>query len=293
MTKNISPSRIILEVERVASDLRRGQSVILAQSEGDILIASGEHRAGASVVRDPAHPGVKLLKLAGLLPTLVIESMPKDTGDFLRVSAKAIDAYPATLAQSLVQVSEANVPLASAENVRVIAFRPRFGHEEHLAVVIGNPASLDAPFVRVHSSCVTGDVFGSLRCDCGSQLDKSVEMIKAQGAGAILYLSQEGRGIGIANKLRAYNLQDKGMDTVEANVALGFAADERDFALAAGMLRHLGMKRVTLLTNNPVKVDSLTRHGIEVVRREPLAIPSNMHNKQYLDTKASKLGHQS
>jgi GTP cyclohydrolase II len=244
------------------------------------------------VINDNAHPGVKLLKLSGLLPALVVETMAEDCPDkYLRVRAEAIEQYPAALAESIMQVSDANVPLANAEQARFIAFRPRFGHEEHLAVVIGNPASIDAPFVRVHSSCVTGDVFGSLRCDCGSQLHKALEMMKAQGAGVMLYLSQEGRGIGIANKLRAYNLQDAGLDTVEANLALGFEADERNFAIAAGILKHLGIARVTLLTNNPAKVESLAQYGIEVSKREAVIIPANIHNKQYLETKADKMRH--
>jgi GTP cyclohydrolase II len=283
----------VLEVERAASDLRRGQPVILTGAgERSLRVSSGEHFPEAAALTDTRHPAVQLMKYAGLLPRAVVEAQSGDASHTLAVSAEAIAHYPAALAQSLVKVSEANVPLKGARDARVIAFRPRFGHEEHLAVVIGQPQQQSAPYVRIHSSCVTGDVFGSLRCDCGGQLQKAVEIIEASGGGAVIYLSQEGRGIGIANKLRAYGLQDQGMDTVEANEALGFAPDERDFALAARMLDAIGLTRVTLLTNNPDKIEAITAHGITVEKRVPLVTAPNAHNERYLDTKALKLGHQ-
>jgi GTP cyclohydrolase II len=283
----------VLEVERAASDLRRGQPVLLTGAgDAPLLVRSGEHSPGAAALTDHTHPAVKLMKLAGLLPQAVIEKAGEGKEYLLRVSAQAIADYPLVLAATLEKVSEAKVPLMGAVDARVIAFRPRFGHEEHLAVVIGEPGKQAAPYVRIHSSCVTGDVFGSLRCDCGGQLKKAVEMIAASGGGAVIYLSQEGRGIGIANKLRAYALQDKGLDTVQANEALGFAPDERDFALAAGMLTSLGLVRIRLLTNNPVKVEALVAHGIAVEGRVALLIEANPHNAHYLDTKALKLGHQ-
>jgi GTP cyclohydrolase II len=283
----------VLEVERAASDLRRGQPVTLVDAENNRLhVRSGEHFPEIPALTDPHHPAVRLLKLAGLLPRAVVESLSADNPSMLTVTASAIAEYPAALAESLVQVSEAVVPLTGATDARIIAFRPRFGHEEHLAVIIGDPTKQSAPFVRIHSSCVTGDVFGSLRCDCGGQLKKAVEIIADEGGGAIIYLSQEGRGIGIANKLRAYTLQDKGLDTVEANEALGFAPDERDFAIAARMLAMLGLTRITLLTNNPEKIEAIVVHGIKVVNRVPLVMESNAHNERYLDTKALKMGHQ-
>jgi GTP cyclohydrolase II len=292
MTTQSHSSPIILQVERAISDLRRGQSVLLTGvGVHPLRITSSEHKQGALAVADAHHPAVQLMKFAGLLPHAVVEGSTEDT-DLLTVSAEAIGQYPSTLAALLQKISEAQVPLMGAESARVIAFRSHFGHEEHLAVVIGDLQSVPAPYVRMHSSCVTGDVFGSLRCDCGSQLHKAIEMINKQGAGAILYLSQEGRGIGIANKLRAYGLQDAGMDTVEANEALGFAADERDFALAANMLGQLGLKRITLITNNPGKMEALAACGIDVVKREPLVVKPNKHNKRYLEAKADKLGHQ-
>ncbi len=287
---NEQPSRIILEVERAISDLRRGQPVLMTQGAIAQLVRSGEHHPELPAIQDPASAAVKLMKLAGLLPLAVVEDAAGATG-LLSASAESIHAYPAALAAALVKVSEATVPLPEAGNARFIAFRPRLGHEEHLAVVVGDIASAKAPLVRLHSSCVTGDIFASLRCDCGPQLHKALRTIAEEGTGAVLYLSQEGRGIGIANKLRAYALQDAGMDTVEANLALGFEADERDFAIAAGMLKLLGVSAVTLLTNNPLKQEALAQHGIGVSARRDITTPPTRQNKAYLDTKAAKMGH--
>lgn len=288
---NEHASRIILEVERAISDLRRGQGVLLnAQGAKAQLVHSGEHYPELAAIKDPASPAVKLMKLSGLLPLAVVTDAA-DTQGLLSVSAESINAYPASLAAALEKVSEATVPLPEAGNARFISFRPRLGHEEHLAVMVGDITSVKAPLVRLHSSCVTGDIFASLRCDCGPQLHKALRTISEEGVGAVLYLSQEGRGIGIANKLRAYGLQDAGMDTVEANLALGFEADERDFAIAAGMLKLLGVSAVTLLTNNPLKQEELARHGIDVSARRDITTKPTKQNKAYLDTKATKMGH--
>jgi GTP cyclohydrolase II len=284
-------SRIILEVERAISDLRRGQPVLVSGWDKKLLLVTpGEYKQDIPFITDANHPAVKLMKIAGLLPGAVIEE-PADIDNLLTVSAEAIAQYPEMLAESVQKVSEAYVPLAHFGTAHVIAFRPRFGHEEHLVVIFGDIKTKETPYVRVHSSCVTGDVFGSLRCDCGNQLHKAMEIIKEQGAGIILYLSQEGRGIGIANKLRAYQLQSAGMDTVEANVALGFEADERDFALAAAILKQLSINQVVLITNNPAKIEALDHKGIKVVKREPIITDTNIHNQRYLDTKAEKLNH--
>jgi GTP cyclohydrolase II len=281
----------ILEVERAANDLRRGESVLIVlENEQTIGVASAEYLPGQPFITDSTHPAVKLMKIAGLLPQAVLSQETPEAGHF-RVSERAIADYPQALATSLVKVSEAHVPLSVTDRARVIAFRPRFGHEEHLAVVIGDAEKTDAPYVRLHSSCVTGDMFGSLRCDCGDQLKRALETLAERQAGVLLYLSQEGRGIGIANKLRAYCLQDEGMDTVQANLALGFEADERNFALAAAMLRQLGIFRITLLTNNPLKQTMLEQAGIEVAARASLVIEANRHNEGYLATKAAKMGH--
>jgi GTP cyclohydrolase II len=291
---NSLPSRTILEVERAVCDLRRGVPVLLRTEDGLWQVSAGEYLPRQKATSDAAHPAVQLMKYAGLLPFAVVEKAASDDS-LLTVSAAAIAAYRPALAASLERVSEAQIPLHGAQgheaDARVIAFRPRFGHEEHLAVLIGDVKAQPAPLLRMHSSCITGDVLGSLRCDCGNQLSKALDIIMEQGAGALLYLNQEGRGIGIASKLRAYGLQDTGMDTVEANEHLGYSADERDFGVAAEMLRQLELTTVTLITNNPQKIAALTARGIIVAGREPLITATNVHNARYLGTKATKLGH--
>ncbi|HBN14997.1 MAG: GTP cyclohydrolase II [Gammaproteobacteria bacterium] len=163
--------------------------------------------------------------------------------------------------------------------------------KEHLALYKGNPASVDPVLVRVHSECFTGDVLGSRRCDCGEQLDRAMAMIAEAGTGVILYLRQEGRGIGLPDKLRAYNLQDQGYDTVDANLMLGHVADGRDYSLAALMLQDLGVLSVRLMTNNPAKIDALTKAGVNIAERVSLQIPANNDNFDYLLTKAQRMAH--
>jgi 3,4-dihydroxy 2-butanone 4-phosphate synthase/GTP cyclohydrolase II len=189
-------------------------------------------------------------------------------------------------------VSVADLPLPHApEPFRAHAFRSIRDGSEHLALISAGTVE-GAPLVRMHSECLTGDAFGSLRCDCGPQLQESLRLLAASPGGILLYLrGQEGRGIGLANKMRAYALQDGGMDTVEANRALGLPEDGRDYAEAAEMLRHLGATRIRLLTNNPDKVTALRRHGIDVAAVEPLVIAANKFNAHYLHTKARKFGH--
>ena len=170
-------------------------------------------------------------------------------------------------------------------------FEDPFKGKEHIAITMGNCASDDPLLMRIHSECLTGYALGSMRCDCGEQLQEAMKRISDCGRGAILYLRQEGRGIGLVNKIRAYSLQDQGADTVEANERLGFGADMRDYSMCGSMLEHLGAKRVELMTNNPRKIKAMTELGIEVVERKPLMTKSNPHNSQYLSTKAGKLGH--
>jgi GTP cyclohydrolase II len=245
-----------------------------------------------------AGAAVELVKLARLLPAMVVAPLtPRAAaalaeGDgLLLLDAADIYAYQEMAARSLRAVSEARVPLADAENVRIIAFRPSDGGIEHIALLIGDPDRAAPVLVRLHSECFTGDLLGSLRCDCGDQLRGAIAGIARAGSGALLYLAQEGRGIGLVNKLRAYQLQDAGLDTVDANEQLGFDADERVYLPAAEMLRQLGFDRVRLLTNNPEKVAALTRCGIAVVERVPHVFPANGHNERYLKTKASRSGH--
>jgi GTP cyclohydrolase II len=207
------------------------------------------------------------------------------------VSTAEINSYQSASALSLRAVAEARVPLVDAENARVIAFRPSDGGTGHIAIVIGDPDPRQPVLTRLHSECFTGDLLGSLRCDCGDQLRGAIAAISRAGSGVLLYLAQEGRGIGLVNKLRAYNLQDAGLDTFDANEQLGFDADERVYLPAAEMLRQLGFSRVRLLTNNPDKVAALTRCGIEVAERVPHVFPSNEHNERYLATKKTRQGH--
>ncbi|MEE8394027.1 MAG: GTP cyclohydrolase II, partial [Rhodospirillales bacterium] len=244
---------------------------------------------------------VELAKLARLLPAAVTAKLsdPKADDlagwsarhDLLLVDAGDIFQYERTAARTLRPVSEARVPLPGASNTRIIAFRPMDGGLEHLAIVIGEPRPGEAVLTRLHSECFTGDLLGSLRCDCGDQLQGAIKEISAAGSGVLLYLAQEGRGIGLVNKLRAYELQDRGFDTLDANEQLGFDADERVYLPAAQMLRHLGYQNVRLLTNNPAKVEALSACGVVVSERVPHAFPSNKHNETYLRTKAGRGGH--
>ena len=252
----------------------------------------------AARLQETALAAVELVKLARLLPAVIVgrlsphgaEALQKQEG-FVLLEAGDVVAYQEIAARALRPVSEARVPLADAENARIIAFRSSDGGLEHLAILIGDPDPTQPVLVRLHSECFTGDLLGSLRCDCGDQLRGAIAEIARAGSGVLLYLAQEGRGIGLVNKLRAYELQDEGLDTVDANEQLGFDADERVYLPAAEMLRQLGFTRVRLLTNNPEKVAALTRCGIAVAERVPHVFPANGHNERYLRTKATRSGH--
>jgi GTP cyclohydrolase II len=234
---------------------------------------------------------VQLTKLARLLPAAVAAVTSGDHPELFAVSAEDVRQYQQTAARSLRRIAEARVPLADAEQARIVAFRPADGGIEHLAIIIGQP-DRDAPVLaRLHSECFTGDLLGSLRCDCGDQLRGAIAQINQAGGGVLLYLAQEGRGIGLVNKLRAYELQDSGFDTLDANLQLGFDDDERVYLPAAEMLRLLGISSIRLMTNNPAKVEGLARHAIAVTERVPHIFPSNGHNALYLQTKATRSGH--
>jgi 3,4-dihydroxy 2-butanone 4-phosphate synthase/GTP cyclohydrolase II len=176
-------------------------------------------------------------------------------------------------------------------NFQLHAFRDTNSGQEHLALVKGTWEKDEPVLVRVHSSCLTGDIFGSCRCDCGPQLHKAMDMIEEAGKGVIIYMNQEGRGIGLINKLKAYELQEQGYDTMEANVKLGFKPDERDYGIGAQIIRDLGVKKMRLLTNNPTKRTGLVGYGLEIVETVPLEIESNVHNELYMKTKRDKMGH--
>jgi GTP cyclohydrolase II len=230
---------------------------------------------------------VKLAKLAGLLPAAVVAKAAASRAPALPVDA--VTAFEAHAAASLAIVTRARVPLDLSEKTELVAFRAGDGGPENYAVVIGEPAN--PVLTRLHSECFTGDLLGSLKCDCGEQLRGAIAAIAKAGGGVLLYLAQEGRGIGLINKLRAYRLQDQGYDTIEANQRLGFEADERVYAVAAKMLQLLGFDTVRLMTNNPEKVEGLTKAGVVVAERVPHAFAANRHNAAYLRTKAEKAGH--
>ncbi len=310
---------------RLAITRQRAAAVGLAVTgEGPVLVPLPEGFS-AQEVREVAEPGepvsfrlptpvdetnadtragfataVELTKIARLLPAALVALLPSNITstesfaarhDLLVVAASDADNYQERVARSLRAVSQARVPLAGAENARIVAYRPADGGIEHLAIIIGDPRPGEPVLARLHSECFTGDLLGSLRCDCGDQLRGAIEEISARGAGVLIYLAQEGRGIGLVNKLRAYNLQDEGLDTIDANVQLGFDADERIYLPAAEILRDLGFTRVVLMTNNPEKVEALARCGIEVVERVAHAFPANAHNELYLSTKKNRSGH--
>jgi len=246
----------------------------------------GPFAALRETLPDACAAGVKLAKLAGLLPAVIVFRGKANVA----VSAADIDAYEEESVATLSLVTRVRVPLEGAEDAELVAFRARDAGPEHYAILIGQPSRGKAVLTRLHSECFTGDLLASLRCDCGAQLRGAIETISKAGGGILLYLAQEGRGIGLVNKLRAYRLQDQGFDTLEANTRLGFEEDERLYGVAARMLALLGYKKIELLTNNPAKVAALKAHGIAVAKRVPHSFPSNVHNSDYLKTK-KKAGH--
>lgn len=241
---------------------------------------------------DPAahRAALALAKSAELLPAVLMVPAAEPPPGLTVLPAGPVLAQLAT-ETALAPVAAARLPIAAAEHTRLHILRAEDGGSEHYAVEIGDP-SRDAPVLaRLHSACFTGDVLGSLKCDCGPQLHAALAAMGAEGAGVLLYLNQEGRGIGLANKMRAYDLQSQGFDTVQANHRLGFEDDERDFRLGAAMLRRLGFSSVRLMTNNPRKVAMMEGHGITVVERVPLQVGRNRWNDAYLTVKRDKSGH--
>jgi GTP cyclohydrolase II len=241
------------------------------------LAVGGESAAATALI---------LARRAGLLPALFI-------GGAAGAGSVSIDSagFESSAAQSMLRiVSRAKLPTRFSEQGEIIAFRSEGDSAEHVALLIGAPGGR-APLVRLHSECLTGDVLGSLKCDCGPQLDAALAAIAESGWGILLYLRQEGRAIGLVNKLRAYALQDQGFDTVDANLRLGFGDDERDFSVAAAMLERLGQRKIRLITNNPRKAEALEAAGIEVAEKVPLKVGANRHNRDYLDTKRRRSGH--
>jgi 3,4-dihydroxy 2-butanone 4-phosphate synthase/GTP cyclohydrolase II len=266
----------------------------LQAREGGVLVRAGHTEAA-----------VDLARLAGFKPSGVICEIMKKDGTMARLpelrafakehqlkmlSIADLIAYRRYRERLIELLEEVELPTAYGQ-FKLRLYRSSPDGLDHLALIKGNLAEEEAPLVRVHSECLTGDVFGSARCDCGSQLHAAMSMIEEEGCGVILYMRQEGRGIGLANKLHAYKLQEKGLDTVEANIQLGFAPDLRDYGVGAQMLTDLGLKRIRLMTNNPKKLIGLQGYGLEIVERVPIMFEPGLHNKHYLATKKAKMGH--
>lgn len=254
---------------------------------GELAMADRPDLSGVAVrgVRPLAEAATELAKLAERLPAMMLAPGPAPAGT-LRATPRTVSMFRRALAGTIAPVASAPVPLAAGATATVTAFRNAVGGCAS-AVAVGPPAA--GALVRIHSSCITGDVFGSLKCDCGAQLDLALQRIAAEG-GVLIYTAQEGRGIGLVNKLRAYRLQDGGLDTVDANIALGYHDDERDYVAAAAILSHLGLSSVRLLTNNPLKIGALSAFGLDVTA-EPLLTRPTPQNAHYLDTKARRSGH--
>ena len=287
--------KAVINPETKASDIARpGHIFPLRAKEGGVLVRAGHTEAI-----------VDLAKLAGLYPAGVICEVMSEDGSMAKlpelkeladkfgikiVSIADLITYRRRHEKLVRCVAEAKLPTKYGE-FKILAYKSDMDADQHVALVMGDIESDEPVLVRVHSECLTGDVFGSLRCDCGEQIDMALEMIAEEKRGVLLYMRQEGRGIGIHNKISAYYLQDNGMDTVEANLSLGFPADLRDYGIGAQILNDLKLNKIKLLTNNPKKVIGLEGYGLEVVETLPIIIKPNPYNKCYLDTKKEKMGH--
>jgi GTP cyclohydrolase II len=260
------------------------------------LAADRKHTRRLEVVPAGQNAGaaIELAKLAQRLPALLVgtdvRAARANDPPLMSVACEAVSLFRRAAIESLAIAAEATIPLNGGFPARFVVFRDGLGGTP-VAVIVGKPDLAQPVAVRLHSACLTGDVFGSRRCDCGDQLRLALPQLEQHGGGIFLYLEQEGRGLGLANKIRTYQLQDAGLDTVDANTVLGFDDDERDYGLAVRMLQVLGCTRVRLLTNNPAKLEGLSRAGIEVSGRVPLHGPINSDNRRYLAAKATRAGH--
>jgi len=273
---------------------RPGHIFPLRAKKGGVLRRAGHTEAA-----------IDLAKLAGLAPAGVLVEIMNEDGSMARlpelreiakrfdlklISIKDLIEYRLKTDSLIEEIVRVDMPTKFGQ-FKLVAFREKNTDNEHLALIKGEWEKDEPVLVRVHSSCFTGDILGSLRCDCGEQLEAAMEMVEREGRGAILYMNQEGRGIGLVNKLKAYKLQENGMDTVEANLHLGFPMDQRDYGVGAQILRHLGITKLRLISNNPKKRAGLLGYGIEIVDTVPVEIVPNPHNEKYLMTKRDKLGH--
>lgn len=287
--------KAVLDANTKPEDLAKpGHMFPIRARNGGVLVRAGHTEAI-----------VDLARMAGLYPAGVICEIMNEDGTMARlpqletiakkfglkmISIAQLIAYRRRHEKLIHRVAEAKLPTKYGE-FTVIAYRSAVDADEHMALVRGEISNHEPMLVRVHSECLTGDVFGSLRCDCGEQIALAMRKIAEEGGGVFLYMRQEGRGIGFHNKVRAYALQDKGLDTVEANIALGFPADLRDYGIGAQILADLGLHKIRLLTNNPKKVVGLESYGLKIVDTVPLIVPPTQYNRQYLEAKKKKLGH--
>jgi GTP cyclohydrolase II len=296
------PRLIITERRALALGLRATTPMALRLAANDdastilalVTDAKGDCDRDASPAGCEAVAAIQLVKLSHGLPAILAANVGADVilrePNIITVEADAVWRFSDEVTRSLALASEASVPLNSGTPARFVVFRDATGGSS-VAIVVGKLDFTKAIPVRLHSACLTGDVFGSRRCDCGDQLQLAIAGIENLGGGVILYLAQEGRGLGLANKMRTYQLQDDGLDTVDANTTLGFDDDERDYGIAARMLQMLNCTRIVLLTNNPAKLDGLAKAGIEIVSRVGLEAPINADNRRYLTAKAARAGH--
>jgi GTP cyclohydrolase II len=296
--------RLVVTAERArAIGIETNETVALeidgnAKAAAIMALAAGSHVAYSGGVRPAGkadRAAIELAKLSQGLPAVLVAQGGTRAGvlAFSPVTIEAADvaSFAEEIVNSLAIASRASIPLSSGKRSEFVIFRDALGGTS-TAIIVGKPDYAQPVLVRLHSACLTGDVFGSRRCDCGDQLKLAVKRLEHAGAGVVLYLPQEGRGVGLANKMRAYQKQDEGLDTVDANTSLGFQDDERDYKMAGRMLQMLGCRRVILLTNNPAKLEGLAQAGIEIAGRMPIETPVNADNLRYMRAKAARAGHQ-
>jgi 3,4-dihydroxy 2-butanone 4-phosphate synthase/GTP cyclohydrolase II len=274
---------------------RPGHIFPLRAKKGGVLRRAGHTEATIDLARlagfEPAGVLVEIMNDDGSMARLPQLKLIAEKFDFKLISIKDLIEYRLKRDSLIEEIVRVDMPTKNGR-FKLIAFQEKNTSNEHLALIKGEWEKDEPVLVRVHSSCFTGDILGSLRCDCGEQLHSAMNMVEKEGKGAILYMSQEGRGIGLLNKLKAYRLQEEGMDTVEANLHLGFQMDQRDYGVGAQILRHLGITKLRLISNNPKKRVGLIGYGLEIVENVPIEIHPNPHNERYMETKRDKLGHE-